>query len=84
MIREDKFLKWQQQGLAVIDSYSVNTEKPFIPDKYSNNTELKKLKSKNYSTKEILELVAWGISEEELGRCANITAAVDNLIVQHK
>ena len=43
-MREDKVLKWQQQGLDVSNSDSVNPAKSFIPDKYNNQMELKNLR----------------------------------------
>ena len=45
---------------------------------------LKKLKRIKYFTKALLELRARGFSEEAVSRCANITAAVEKLIVWHK
>ena len=45
---------------------------------------LKKLKRIKYFTKALLELRAWSFSEEEVSRCANIKAAVENIIVCHK
>ena len=46
--------------------------------------ELKKIKRIKYFTKALLELRAWGFIEEDVSSCANITAAVDNLIMWHK
>ena len=74
-------MKGQQQGLAVLNSDSVNPAKPLIPHKYNNWTKLKKLRRIKYFTKEILELRYQVFSEEEVIGCANITAAVDNLVV---
>ena len=45
---------------------------------------MKKLMRINYFTKAILEIRDWWFSGEELNSCANITAAVENLIVWNK
>ena len=45
---------------------------------------MKKLKRKKYFTRKILELGDQGFSEEEVISCANITAAVEKLILWHK
>ena len=45
---------------------------------------MKKLKRKNYFTKELLELVYQGFSEEEVSSCANITSTVEKIIVWQK
>ena len=82
-MREDTFMKLKQQGLAVPNSDSVNPDKPFIPDKYNIRMNLKKLKRIKYSTKSLMELRAWGFSEEEVIRCVNIIAAEENLIMWH-
>ena len=81
---EDTVMKQQQQGLAVPNPDSVNPAKPFIPDKYNNCMNPKKLKRIKYFIKELPELRASGFSEEEVSSCANITAAVEKLIVWHK
>ena len=77
-------MKLQQWGLAVPNSDSVKPAKPFIPDKYNNRMNLKNLKRVKYFTKSLLELIAWGFSKEEVRRYANITDAVEKLIVWHK
>ena len=46
--------------------------------------ELKKLKRKKYFTKALLELRAWGFSEEEVNNSSNITLELDKLIVWHR
>ena len=46
--------------------------------------KLNKLKRIKYFTKSLLELRARGFSAEEVISCANIIAAVENLIVWHK
>ena len=46
-MREVKFLKLQQQDLAVPNSDSVKPAKSFIPYKYNNRMKLKKLKRIN-------------------------------------
>ena len=46
--------------------------------------ELKKLKKIKFFYKSHLEPIYRGFSEEEVIRCANITAAVEKLIVWHK
>ena len=43
--------------------------------------ELNKLNRKRYYTKALLELEAWGFSEEKVKICANIIASVGKLIV---
>ena len=58
--------------------------KPFIPDKYINREKLKKLKRIKYFTKALMELRPRGFSEEEVISCANITAAVEKMIMRHK
>ena len=83
-MRVEKFMKRQQQGLDVPNSDSVKPAKLFIPDKYKSKTEPNKLKRIKYFNKALLETRAWGFSEEETRICANITAAVDNMIVWHK
>ena len=45
---------------------------------------LKKLKRINFFTKALLDLRAWGFSEEEVIISANNTAAVEKLNVWHK
>ena len=50
-MREDKFMKQQQQDLAVPNSDSVKPNKPLIPDKYNNRMELKKIERIKYFTK---------------------------------
>ena len=45
---------------------------------------LKKLKRIKYFTNALLELRAWGFSEEEVRSCSNIKAEVKKLIVWHK
>ena len=62
----------------------MNTAKPFITYKYNNRINLKNLKRIKYFIKALLELRAQGFSEEEVSICANITAAVEKLIVCHK
>ena len=81
---DDKVMKQQKQSLSVPNSDSVKPAKPLILDKYNNHMSLKKLKRINYFTKALLELRAWGFSEEEVSIFSNITAAVDNLIVLQK
>ena len=83
-MREDKFMKWQQRGLAVPNSDGVNPDKKFIPDEYNNQMELMKLKRIKYFTKSLLEIRSRGFSEEEMIICVNIIAAVEKLIVWHK
>ena len=46
VIREDKVMKLQQQGISITNQDSVNPYKILIPENYNNNMELKKLKSK--------------------------------------
>ena len=46
--------------------------------------ELKEIKKITYFTKALLEFRTQGFIEEEVIRCANITAAVERLIVWHK
>ena len=46
--------------------------------------ELKKLKRIKYFTKALLELRDGGFIEEEVSICANITDAVEKLILCHK
>ena len=77
-------MKQKQQGLSVPNSYSAKTAKPIIPDKYNNCMNLNKVKRIKQITKELLALRAWGFSKQEVSRCANITSAVENLIVCHK
>ena len=43
-MREDTFIKRQQQGLAVPNSDIVRPDKPSILDKYNNRMNLKKLR----------------------------------------
>ena len=80
-MREYKFIKRQQQGLAFPNSDSAKPAKLFIPDKYNNQMELNKLKMINYFTKALPELRTQGFSEEEGISCVNITAATEKLIV---
>ena len=63
-MREDKFIKQQQQCLAVPNAYSVKPTKSLIPYKYKNWMELNKLKRIKYFTKALLELRSQGFSEE--------------------
>ena len=46
--------------------------------------ELKKLKREKYFTNALLELRAWGFSEEEVNNCPNIKLELDKLIVWHR
>ena len=75
-MKEDKFTKWKQRGIEIPNPDSVNPSKPLIKDKYKIFMEMHKLKRKFYFTKELLELRAWRISEEEASCCVNITALV--------
>ena len=77
-------MKLQQLGLAFPNPDSMKPDKSFIPDKYNNRTELNRINRIKYFTKALLELRAQGFSEEEVIICANITAAVEKLIVCHK
>ena len=81
---EDTVMKRQQQGLSVTNSDSMSPDKPFIPDKYNNLMNLKKLKSIKYFTKALLDIRSQEFSKEKVGSCANITSAVDSMIVCHK
>ena len=80
-MREYKFIKLQQQGLAVPDSDSMKPAKTLIPDKYNTWMELKKTNRIKYSTKALLELRYQGFIKEEVRSCANISSALDKLIV---
>ena len=62
----------------------MKPEKSLIPDKYTNSMELNKINRIKYFTKSLLELRDQGFSEEEVSSCANITAAVEMLILWHK
>ena len=75
-MREDTFIKRQQQGLAVPNSDIVRPDKPSILDKYNNRIKLKKLKRIKYLTKAPLELRGRGFSEDKVSSYENITAAV--------
>ena len=83
-MRENTYMKRQQQSLSVPNSDSVKPSKPLIPDKYNNSMNLKKFKRIKYFTKALLELRDKGFSEEEMRSCANITDAVEKLIMWHK
>ena len=83
-MREDTVMKRQHQGLAVKKLDSVNPTKKFITDKYNNLMNLDKFKRINYFTKELLELRAWGLSEQDVISYYNNTSAVEKLIVWHK
>ena len=83
-MRVDKFMRWQQRGLAVPNSDSVKPAKPFIPDKYNNRMELNKLKRLKYFNKSLLEIRDQSFSEEEVSSCANITAEMENLVMWNK
>ena len=58
--------------------------KPFIPDNYNSCKKLKKLNRIKYFTKKLLELRAWGFSENEGISCTNIKTTVEKLTVWHK
>ena len=62
----------------------MKSAKPFILDNYNNQMEMKKLKRIKYFTKVLLELGSWSFSEEEVSSCANITAAVEKIILWDK
>ena len=83
-MREDKFMKRQQQGPTVPNLDSVKTAKSFIPDKYNNRMELNKLKRMKYFTKALLDLIGRVFSEQEVGSCFNIKSAVEKLILWHE
>ena len=77
-------MKQQQRGLAVRNPDSTKPDKSLIPDKYNNQIEMKKNEWIEYFTKALLELRAQVFSDEVVSICANITAAVEQLIVCHK
>ena len=83
-MREDTVMKQEQQGLSVPNPDIVKPSKPFILGKHNNRINLKKFERVKYFTKALLELSGWGFSEQDVSSCANIIAAVENLIVWHK
>ena len=83
-MREYKVTRLQQQGIAVPNLDRIKSAKSFIPDKYNNWMELNKTKMVKYFTKALMELRDQGFSEEQVIRCANITYAVENLIMRYK